>query len=105
MLELHRTAAFATWIDGLKDAVGRARILARIDRLAHGHEGDAAPVGGGVHELRVHVGPGYRVYYARRGERVVLLLAGGDKGTQRRDIAAAIRAAEQWRKEWQEDSK
>ena len=94
MLELRRTSAFEIWLTGLRDRRGRAKIAARIDRLALGHAGDVAPVGQGVSELRLHFGPGYRVYFLRRGTMVVVLLDGGDKATQKRDIAAALEAAE-----------
>ena len=93
MLELRRTSAFEIWLTGLRDRRGRAKIAARIDRLALGHAGDVAPVGQGVSELRLHFGPGYRVYFLRRGINVVVLLGGGDKATQKRDIAAALEAA------------
>ena len=89
MLEVRRTEVFAKWLDGLRDLRGRARVQARIERLAMGHAGDVKPVGGGVSELRIDVGPGYRVYFTRRGETVVILLAGGDKSTQARDIKSA----------------
>ncbi len=84
---------FAAWLDGLRDVAGRARVMARIDRLAAGNPGDVRPVGDGVSELRIRVGPGYRVYYVRRGHEVVILLAGGDKSTQSRDIRTAQRLA------------
>ena len=93
MFELRRTDVFARWLDALRDAKGRARILARLDRLAEGHAGDAKPVGEGVSELRIDVGPGYRVYYKKTGRIVIVLLCGGDKGTQRRDIERALRMA------------
>lgn len=89
MLVLQKTDAFDVWLTNLRDERGRAKIAARIDRLALGHAGDVSPVGGGISEMRVHVGPGYRVYFTRRGEAIVLLLCGGDKDTQRRDIALA----------------
>jgi putative addiction module killer protein len=92
-VELRKTALFAAWLDGLRDLHGRARVLARIERLAAGNPGDSAPVGGGVSELRIDSGPGYRVYYTRRGRTLVVLLAGGDKGSQRRDIGVARRLA------------
>jgi putative addiction module killer protein len=92
-VEVHKTTQFATWIDGLQDLHGRARILARIERLAAGNPGDHAPVGGGVVELRIDCGPGYRVYLTRRGRALVILLAGGDKSSQRRDIPLAQRLA------------
>jgi len=81
---------FASWFDGLRDREARARIAVRIDRLAIGLFGDAKPLREGVHELRVHHGPGYRVYFAIAGCTVVLLLCGGDKRTQRAGIARAI---------------
>jgi putative addiction module killer protein len=92
-VEVRKTTQFAAWIDGLRDLHGRARILARIERLAAGNPGDSAPVGGGVVELRIDCGPGYRVYFVRRGHALVVLLAGGDKGSQRRDISFALRLA------------
>jgi putative addiction module killer protein len=92
-VEVRKTTQFAAWIDGLRDLDGRARILARIERLAAGNPGDSAPVGGGVVELRIDCGPGYRVYFIRRGRALVVLLAGGDKGSQRRDISLAQRLA------------
>lgn len=87
---------FDRWLRRLKDKQGRLRILARIDRLAHGNPGDTKSVGQGVSELRLSVGPGYRVYYTQRGNRVVLLLCGGDKSTQHNDIATAHRLAAEW---------
>ena len=74
---------------GLRDARGRARIAARIDRLAHGNPGDVAPVGDGVSELRIHFGPGYRVYFKQQGPMLILLLCGGNKSTQTKDIETA----------------
>jgi len=82
---------FGGWLDGLKDVSGRAAILKRIDRVEEGNFGDHRSVGGGVWEIRIHHGPGYRVYYGEDGPRIVLLLCGGDKGTQRTDIRKAIR--------------
>lgn len=92
-MEVRKTTQFAAWIDGLRDLHGRARILARIERLAAGNPGDCAPVGSGVAELRIDCGPGYRVYFVRRGRALVVLLAGGDKSSQRRDISLALRLA------------
>jgi putative addiction module killer protein len=83
----------------LKDRVGCARIVHRIRSAEHGNFGDCGPVGEGVSEMRVHVGPGYRVYYTRRGEMVYLLLLGGDKSSQRRDIRRAIEMAHALEKE------
>jgi putative addiction module killer protein len=93
MVEIRKTARFAEWIDGLRDTRARARVLARIERLAMGHAGDAKPVGEGVTELRIDYGPGYRVYFKKRGRSVVILLAGGDKKTQKQDIKTALRLA------------
>ena len=93
MVELRKTDVFVRWIDGLTDQRARGRILARIERLALGNPGDVAPVGDAVSELRVHYGPGYRVYFTRRGKELVILLAGGDKSTQAKDIKLAIRLA------------
>ena len=84
---------FAEWLDGLRDLRGRARVQARIERLAAGNAGDTKPVGEGVSEMRVDSGPGYRVYFARRGRDIVILLAGGDKSSQLKDIKTAQRLA------------
>jgi putative addiction module killer protein len=94
MIELRKTEAFAKWLDGLHDIRARARILVRIERLAAGNPGDIRAVGEGVSELRIDFGPGYRVYYKKHGRKVVILLAGGDKSTQARDIKAALRLAQ-----------
>ncbi|MCC7632557.1 type II toxin-antitoxin system RelE/ParE family toxin [Stenotrophomonas rhizophila] len=88
-METKRTPQFTAWIDGLKDITGRARILARIRRLADGNPGDHRNLTGGISELRVDVGPGYRVYYTQRGNELVILLVGGDKASQQRDIDKA----------------
>ena len=93
MIEIRKTETFSKWIDSLRDIRARARVLARIERLAVGHTGDAKPVGEGVSELRIDHGPGYRVYFKRQGRAVVVLLAGGDKKTQNRDIQTALRLA------------
>lgn len=85
-----RSEAYRAWIDGLRDQAGRARILMRVDRLIHGNPGDHRNLTEGVSELRIDVGPGYRVYYARRGEQLLLLLGGGSKATQTNDIAKAL---------------
>lgn len=89
MLQVRRTAEFIDWLVNLRDVVARARIAKRIDRVAAGNFGDAKSVGDGVGELRFTFGPGYRVYYTRRGDVVVILLCGGDKGTQAKDIEQA----------------
>jgi len=93
MLEIRKTEPFAKWIDGLQDILARARILARIERLATGNPGDVKAVGEGISEMRIDYGPGYRIYYKQHGRSVVILLAGGDKSTQDRDIKTALRLA------------
>ena len=93
MVEIRKTDIFARWLDGLRDLQARARILARIERLAMGHPGDVKPVGEGVSELRINHGPGYRVYFKQRGRELVILLAGGDKSTQAKDVSIALRLA------------
>jgi putative addiction module killer protein len=92
-MEIRQTRRFASWLDSLKDLRGRARVLARIERLGAGHCGDAKPVGKGVLEMRIDAGPGYRVYYTEHRGRLIVLLAGGDKSTQKRDIELAQRLA------------
>lgn len=94
MLEIRKTEVFAKWLDSLRDIQARARVLVRIERLAAGNPGDVKPVGEGVSELRIDYGPGYRVYFVKRGRRVVILLAGGDKSTQSKDIKTAVRLAQ-----------
>ena len=94
MIEIRKTENFAKWLDGLRDIRARARILVRIERLASGNPGDVKAVGEGVSELRINYGPGYRVYYKKRGQRVIVLLAGGDKSTQAKDIKTALRLAQ-----------
>ncbi len=93
MVEVRKTEHFAKWIDGLEDIRARARILVRIERLAAGNPGGEKPVGEGVSELRIDYGPGYRVYYTQRGRSAVILLAGGEKRTQDKDIKTALRLA------------
>ena len=100
MIPAVETEAFRTWMKGLRDRQAVARISTRIIRLRLGNPGDVAPVGDGVSELRLMFGPGYRVRYATKGEALIVLLAGGDKSTQARDIR---RARALWRK-WQEQS-
>jgi putative addiction module killer protein len=97
MVQVLRTETFDRWLHRLKDRVGAARILVRIDRLALGNPGDVKSVGGGVFELKIDYGPGYRIYFAQRGQQLVLLLCGGDKSTQSQDISTAQRAAAEWR--------
>ena len=91
MFELKQTETFRKWRAGLKDERVRALIASRLDRLAFGHIGDAAPVGEGISELRIHYGPGYRVYFRKLGKTVIVLLCGGDKGSQAKDIRTAKR--------------
>jgi putative addiction module killer protein len=94
---IQRTDEFSLWLSELRDLEARMRILLRIDRLELGNPGDVAPVGDGVSEMRIHYGPGYRVYFARRGNALVLLLCGGDKSSQSKDIAAAKKLAREWK--------
>lgn len=93
MFAIYTTEAFDAWFSGLRDRGVKARIQARLDRAEDGNFGDCEPVGEGVSEMRIHYGPGYRVYFIRRGLQVVVLLAGGDKATQSKDIKAALRLA------------
>ena len=93
MFEILKTETFARWLDRLCDIHARARVQARVERLASGNPGDVRPVGEGVSELRIDYGPGYRVYYTKRGRTVLILLAGGDKRTQATDIKTALRLA------------
>ena len=93
MIEIRQTEAYAKWFDRLRDRKARARIDARIRRLSLGNPGDVKPVGEGVSELRIDYGPGFRVYFVRRGRTVVILLAGGTKASQARDIASALALA------------
>ncbi len=93
MIEIRKTEAFERWFTGLPDRRARARIISRIDRLQLGLLGDVKSVGEGVSEMRIHYGPGYRIYFVQRGREVVILLAGGDKRTQKRDIEKALELA------------
>lgn len=101
MIELIKTSDFDQWLRALRDRRARARIAARIDRLALGNPGDVKPVGEGLSEMRIDYGPGYRVYFMRRGPIVVVLLCGGDKGSQSRDIVKAKALAAEWKDEQQ----
>jgi len=93
VIEVRKTEVFIQWLDGLRDIQARARVQARIERLATGNPGDVEPVGAGVSELRINYGPGYRVYFKKRGRELIILLGGGDKSTQAKDIKAALRSA------------
>jgi putative addiction module killer protein len=89
MIEIRRTPEFLDFLAGLRDVRARTMIVSRLDRLSQGNPGDVAPVGEGVSELRLHYGPGYRVYYVRRGEVLIVVLCGGDKSSQDRDVKRA----------------
>ena len=93
MIEVRKTEVYARWLDSLRDARARARVLVRVERLAAGNPGDVRPVGEGVSELRIDYGPGYRVYFRMQGRTIVVLLAGGDKRTQSQDVETALRLA------------
>ena len=93
MIEVRQTDVFAAWFAGLRDRQARARITVRIRRLSLGNPGDVKPVGSGVSEMRIDYGPGYRVYFVSRGATVVILLCGGHKRSQDRDIAHALELA------------
>ena len=94
MTEIRQTETYANWFKSLRDRQAKARINIRIRRLSMGNPGDVKPVGRGVSELRINYGPGYRVYFVQRGETLVILLAGGDKKTQERDIKTALDLAQ-----------
>ena len=89
MIRVKQTAVFESWLERLRDQQAKARIAARILRIAGGNLGDVRPVGGGISELRLQFGPGYRIYFVRRGQFIVVLLCGGDKSTQSADIRQA----------------
>jgi putative addiction module killer protein len=95
MITVVQTEQFSGWLLGLKDGRARARIVDRIERAAGGNLGDVGPVGEGVSEMRIHYGPGYRVYLALRGKALIVLLCGGDKGSQKRDIRQARQIAKE----------
>lgn len=97
MVKIIESQTFRDWLAGLRDRRAVMRIRARLDHLAYGLTGDAEPVGEGVSEARIHYGAGYRLYYLRRGAELIVMLAGGDKSTQDRDIKAAKRIAKDWR--------
>ncbi len=92
-MHVQQTEYFRQWIDNLRDGAGRARVLVRVDRLIHGNPGPHRNLTHGVSELKIDSGPGYRVYYSKRGDALIVLLSGGDKSSQRRDLARAIRLA------------
>jgi putative addiction module killer protein len=94
MVEIRETLTFSKWLESLRDRVARARIQARIIRLGLGNPGDVKPVGDGISEMRIDYGPGYRVYFIQKGAELIILLAGGDKSTQSKDIKRAIELAE-----------
>ena len=99
MVEIRTTAIFDRWLGKLRDRTGQAIIAHRVRRLSAGNLGDAKPVAKGVSELRIHFGPGYRVYLTQRGTQIIVLLCGGDKGSQKRDIARAVELSEQLKDE------
>jgi putative addiction module killer protein len=93
MMEIRKTDVFAAWLDSLRDMQARLRVLVRIERLASGNPGDVKPIGEGLSELRIDYGPGYRVYFTQRGSELVILLAGGSKSSQAKDIQTALALA------------
>lgn len=95
MIEVRETEVFSAWLANLRDVRAKAEVARRVRRLALGNPGDVKPVGEGVSELRIHYGPGYRVYHARRGDVLIILLCGGDKSGQSRDIALALKLAKE----------
>ena len=92
-MRVRMTTVYRDWINGLRDRVARARIQVRVDRLVHGNPGSHRALREGVSELKIDVGPGYRVYFTERDGELIIVLAGGDKSTQRRDIERAIKLA------------
>lgn len=97
LMKKFESSSFRKWVIGLRDAGARVRIISRINRLMEGVPGDVSPVGHGISELRIHYGPGYRVYFHQSGDTYVILLCGGDKGSQHRDIKAAHLILRSWR--------
>ncbi|ECT8547616.1 type II toxin-antitoxin system RelE/ParE family toxin [Salmonella enterica] len=97
MKEIIRSETFSDWLSSLKDSRARSRVLARIDRMREDNFGDAEPIGDGLSEARIHYGPGYRVYFMQQGDVIVVLLCGGDKSSQTKDIKQARRIAKAWR--------
>ncbi len=96
MFELKQTETFRDWWSGLRDERARGLITSRLSRLAYGHAGDAAPVGEGISELRIHFGPCYRVYFRKHGKTIIILLCGGDKSSHAKDIKKAKKLAKEW---------
>jgi putative addiction module killer protein len=96
-MRVEQTDEYRHWIEGLRDRAGRARILMRVDRLIHGNPGSHRNLTDGISELKIDVGPGYRVYYSLQGKVLLLLLAGGDKSTQDKDIALAMKLAQRFK--------
>jgi len=99
MIELKQTETFRKWRTRLKDERIRALIASRLDRLAYGNAGDVKPVGSGISELRIDSGPGFRIYFKKQGNTIIILLCGGDKSTQAKDIQTAKRLAAEWSEE------
>jgi putative addiction module killer protein len=97
MLEVVRSNEYAEWEESLGDSRAKAKVITRIQRLAAGNAGDVEPVGAGISELRIDFGPGYRVYFCQKGRQLVVLLCGGDKSSQRRDIKQAKAIAARWK--------
>jgi putative addiction module killer protein len=97
VVDVIKSSIFDAWFSGLKDRRGAAKIASRLVRLAGGNPGDVKPVGDGLSEMRIDYGPGYRVYYMQRGPIIIILLCGGDKSTQNRDIAQAKMLAGHWK--------
>ena len=95
MIEIRETDVFSSWLQALRDSRAKAKIAARIQRLAFGNPGDVRPLGEGISELRIPYGPGYRVYYVQRGNILIVLLCGGDKSTQVKDIKLAHKLAKE----------
>lgn len=96
MIDIVETGAFARWLDELRDRQAQLRIVARLARFARGNLGDVKALGGGLRELRITYGPGYRIYFAQQGDRIVVILAGGDKSSQSADIRRARQLLEDW---------
>jgi len=99
MFEIFKTNTFNDWLEGLRDARARARILSRISNMTLGNLGDIVPIGNGVSETRLFYGPGYRLYFLQDGAVLIVLLCGGDKGSQKQDIKLAKQLAKEWRQE------